>query len=114
MDEQYRAIINAARDLAGTIRDHEITARYTACRAGMNGNLKARDLHSRLIAMGREINERIARGETVGQAQSSEHELMRRELEENTLVKDYIQCQKMYLDLLKSVIERIKNPSSEA
>ncbi|HOD14339.1 MAG TPA: YlbF family regulator [Spirochaetota bacterium] len=112
MQEQVSIIIEKARDLAGAIREHEITKRYNECRADMNGDRKARDLHSRLVAMGREINEKIARGETIGPEPSSEHEFMRQELENNRLVKDYIQSQKEYLDLLKSVIERIKNPSA--
>jgi cell fate (sporulation/competence/biofilm development) regulator YlbF (YheA/YmcA/DUF963 family) len=111
MQDQFSAIIEKARDLAASIRDHEISKRYAECRAGMNGDRKARDLHSRLVAMGREINERIARGETIGPESNSEHEFMRQELECNALVKDFIRSQKEYLDLLKSVIERIKNPS---
>jgi cell fate (sporulation/competence/biofilm development) regulator YlbF (YheA/YmcA/DUF963 family) len=111
MQDQFRAIIEKAGDLAASIRDHEISKRYAECRSGMNGDRKARDLHSRLVAMGREINERIARGETIGPESTSEHEFMRQELEGNALVKNYIRSQKEYLGLLKSVIERIKNPS---
>lgn len=113
MQEQIRIIIGKARDLAGAIREHEITKRYNECRAGMSGDRKSRDLLSRLVALGQEINERIARGETVGPESSSEYEFMRQELESNQLVKDYIQSQKEYLDLLKSVIKRIKDPSGQ-
>jgi cell fate (sporulation/competence/biofilm development) regulator YlbF (YheA/YmcA/DUF963 family) len=112
MQERYRAIIDKARELAASIKGHEITRRYAACRAGLNADRKARDLHARLVAMGRDINERMARGETIGTEPSSEHELLRRELEDSSLVKDYIRSQKEYLDLLKSVAERIKNPSA--
>jgi len=112
MQDQIRAIIDSARGLAASIKDHEITKRYAACRAGMNADRAARDLHARLVAMGREINERMARGETIGPDQSSEHEMMRRELEANVLVKDFIRSQREYLDLLKSVVERIKHPSA--
>ncbi len=112
MQEQFRTIIEKARDLAGAIREHDLTKRYNDCRAGMNGDRKARDLHSRLVAMGREINERIARGETVGPESSSEYEFMRQELEGSPLVKDYIQSQKEYLDLLKSVIDLVRDPSA--
>jgi cell fate (sporulation/competence/biofilm development) regulator YlbF (YheA/YmcA/DUF963 family) len=112
MQDQFRAIIEKARELAASIREHEIMKRYAACRSGMNADRKARELHARLVAMGREINEQMARGETIGPGPSSELEMMRRELDDNALVKDYIRTQKEYLDLLKSVVERIKNPSA--
>jgi len=35
---------------------------------------------------------------------------MQRDLEQNSLVREYIQAQADYLDLLKRVIEKIKNP----
>jgi cell fate (sporulation/competence/biofilm development) regulator YlbF (YheA/YmcA/DUF963 family) len=112
MQDQIAAIIETARDLAGAIREHGTTKRYNECRADMNEDRKSRDLYARLVAMGREINERIARGETIGPESSSEHEFMRQELEGNPLVKDYIKSEREYLDLLKSVVNRIKDPSS--
>jgi len=61
--------------------------------------------------MGKELNDRISAGSAIEQNNTSEHALLQRELEETTLIKDYIQSQKDYLDLLGKVIEKIKNPT---
>ncbi len=111
MTESLQPIIRKARELAASIRDHDITRRYNECLDRMSQDRMAQQLYSRLIAMGKELNDRISAGGEVEQQNSSEREMMQRELEENTLVKDYIQAQKEYLDLLGKVIEKIKNPA---
>lgn len=110
MTESIHSIISKARELAGSIRAHEITSRYNECRGRMNNDRTAQMLYSKLVAMGKELNEQMASGGPAAPQRSSEYELLQRELEENTLVKEYIQSQKAYLDLLNRVIEKIKNP----
>ncbi len=110
MTDSIQPIIEKARDLAASIREHDITIRYNECLSRMNRDRKAQQLYSRLIAMGKELNDRLSAGSVIEQNNTSEHAMLQRELEENTLIKDYIQSQKDYLELLGKVIEKIKNP----
>jgi cell fate (sporulation/competence/biofilm development) regulator YlbF (YheA/YmcA/DUF963 family) len=110
MNDTIQPIIDKARDLSASIREHEATRRYNECRSRISNDRTAQQLYSKLIAIGKELSDRIAAGGVIERQESSEYELMQRELEQNTLVKEFIQSQKEYLDLLNRVIEKIKNP----
>ena len=110
MPDDINFIIEKARELSATIREHELTRRYNECLALMNNDRTAQDLYMKLISMGKELNDIMTAGGIVQRQQSSEYELMQRDLENNPLVRDYIQAQADYLDLLKKIIEKIKNP----
>ncbi len=111
MTDAIQPIITKARELAASIREHETTIRYNECLSRISSDRTAQQLYSKLIAIGKELNDRIAAGGVIEQQNSSEYELLQRDLEQNSIVKDYIQSQKEYLDLLNKVIEKIKNPS---
>ncbi|HNW29754.1 MAG TPA: YlbF family regulator [Spirochaetota bacterium] len=111
MTDSIQPIIRKARELASSIREHEITLRYNETLARISNDRQAQQLYARLIAMGKELNDRLSAGGAVERQESSEYEMMQKELEQNTLVKEYIQNQKEYLNLLNRVIEKIKNPS---
>ncbi len=111
MTESIQPIIRKARELASSIREHEITRRYHETLSRIHNDRAAQQLYSKLIAMGKELNDRLSAGGAVERRESSEHEMMQKELEQNTLVKEYIQAQKDYLDLLNNIIEKIRNPS---
>lgn len=110
MPDEINEIIEKAKKLSATIREHDLTRRYNECLARMNSDRTAQELYMKLISMGKELNEIMAAGGVVQKPQSSEYELMQKDLEQNPLVTEYIQAQSDYLDLLKRVIEKIKNP----
>ena len=111
MTDGIQPIIRKARELAASMREHGITMRYNECRARMANDRKAQQLYAKLIAMGKELNDRLSSGGAIERENTSENEMLQRELEQSAVVKDYIQSQKDYLDLLNNVIEKIKNPS---
>ncbi len=110
MPDTIQPIIRKAKELSASIREHETTRRYNECLLRMNNDRKAQQLYSKLIHMGKELNDRLSAGGAIEEQNSSEREMMQHELEQNTLVKEYIQSQKEYLELLNKVIEKIKNP----
>ena len=110
MPDNIQLIIEKAKELSGLIKDHQVTQNYNDLQMKMNADQKARELYARLVMMGREINSRLASDDMEVNNQSSEYDLLHSELEQNPLVKEYIRCQRKYLDLLKQVIDRIKNP----
>ncbi|MBN2160483.1 MAG: YlbF family regulator [Spirochaetes bacterium] len=111
MQDEIQTIIGKAQELSALIRNHDVTRRYNDCRTRIQKDRKARELYSRLVSKGREINTAIAEGRQ-SEGQTSENELLQKELEETPLVKEYISSQREYLELLKKVIERIKAPSA--
>ncbi len=111
MDDDIRAIIERAQELSALIRAHETTRRYESCRARMNNDRKAQDLYARLVAMGRDVNAALSGGGDAAR-RSTETELLQKELERNPLVIEFISSQKGYLELLKMVIDRIREPSA--
>lgn len=111
MTDSIQPIIRKARELASTIREHGIAIRYHETLSRIGNDRAAQQLYARLIAIGKEINDRLSAGGPIERQESSEYEMMQKELEQNPLVKEYIQTQREYLDLLNKVIEKIKNPS---
>jgi cell fate (sporulation/competence/biofilm development) regulator YlbF (YheA/YmcA/DUF963 family) len=76
----------------------------------MSNDRNAQELYANLVTLGKELNETISSGGAVERDKTTEYELMNKELEQTPLVKEFIQSQKEYLELLKKVIEKIKNP----
>jgi cell fate (sporulation/competence/biofilm development) regulator YlbF (YheA/YmcA/DUF963 family) len=112
MPDDIDFIIEKARELSESIRGHAVARRYNECLAMMNNDRKAQDLYTKLISMGRELNDIMTAGGIVERPRTLEYELMQQELEQNSLVREYIQAQTEYLDLLKRIIEKIKNPDA--
>ena len=110
MSESIDSIIEKARMLSESIKRHDSTARYNENLARMNADRDSQELYARLVSIGKEINDRMARGESAVSTVTSEYEILKRELEDNALVREYIRSQQEYLGLLKKVIDRIKNP----
>ena len=111
MSDIIDPIIEKARALSGSIRRHPFTHRYNENLARMSTDRKSQELYSRLVTLGKEINDRMTRGEPAIAGATSEYELLKQELQENELVREYIQSQQEYLGLLKKVIDTVKNPA---
>jgi cell fate (sporulation/competence/biofilm development) regulator YlbF (YheA/YmcA/DUF963 family) len=110
MEDDIGIIIEKARELSESIRKHEISRRYHETRDKMKNDRRAQELYGRLVTMGKELSFLISREETIETEGTGERELLRRELEQNPLVKEYIRAQREYLEMLKMVIEKIKTP----
>lgn len=108
--ENFDTIIDKARELSQMIEDSEISNNYYESIKMMQQDSKAQQLLSRLILLGKELNDAINSGEKDSLPGGAEAELIREEIEKNDLVKNYILSQKNYVNLIKLVQERIKNP----
>jgi len=105
--EDYSKIIQTANELSQMIDSHEITVRYKESLEKMKNDVKAQELLAELVMMGRDLNENLTSGTRPGAA---EMEILKKEFEANETVKNHILAQKEYLNLIKLVQERIKNP----
>ena len=106
---EYDYIIEKAGELAGMIEKHEITVRYKESLEKMKHDAVAQRLLSELIRIGGEIKNADQTGAelSTGRAELS---ILQDEFEKNQTVKDHILIQKEYLNLIKTVQEKIKNP----
>jgi len=109
--EDYKDIISKAKELSYLIENHEITKKYRETITKMSNDIAAQKLLADLVMLGRDINEQLLKGEL--QTKQAELEILKKEFEQNEIVKEHLLCQKEYLLLIKSVQDRIKNPIEE-
>jgi cell fate (sporulation/competence/biofilm development) regulator YlbF (YheA/YmcA/DUF963 family) len=107
-------IIEQARELSQMMEKSDIAHEYYESINKMQQDGKAQQLLSKLIILGRELNDAISAGDEGKVTGGAEAELLREEIENNDLVKNYILAQKNYVNLIKLVQERIKNPVEKA
>ena len=103
-------IIIKVRELSEMIEKHRITRTYYELRERINNDRISQDLLSKLIMLGEETSQKIQHGEHVTAETSAEHEFLKKKLDENETVKQFIIAQKEYLKLLELVTIRIKDP----
>lgn len=96
------------------IEKSDIALEYFESINKMQQDVKAQQLLTKLISLGRELNEAISSGNEGEVTGGAEAELLRAEIEKNDLVKNYILAQKNYINLIKLVQERIKNPLEDS
>jgi len=106
---EYNRIIEKAKELASMIKNHEISLRYRDSLAKMKQDAASQKLLMELIRIGGELNNSMDtdREPIMGKAES---EILKNEFNNNQLVKDHILIQKEYIDFIKKVQDRIKNP----
>ena len=106
---EYDNIIEKAKELASMIKNHEISLRYRDSLAKMKQDATSQKLLMELIRIGGELNNSVdSNSEPImGRAES---EILKNEFEYNKLVKDHILIQREYVNLIKTVQDRIKNP----
>ena len=107
--EKYEFIVAKARELARMIENHEITVRYRDSVEKMKHDAVAQRLLAELVRIGGELN-KISGTDAEMTTGKAELEMLKNEFDNNTIVKDHILSQKEYLDLIKMVQDRIKNP----
>jgi len=107
--ENYSFIIEKAKELARMIENHEITVRYRESLEKMKSDAVAQKLLAELIRIGEEIKN-LSETDAESSTGRAELEILKDEFEKNKTVKDHILVQKEYLELIKMVQDRIKNP----
>jgi len=110
MQDEIDTIIKKAGELSAIISEHGITRRYTESLELLKHDRRSMELLDTLISLGRDLSEKISRNEPASAGNTAENDLLKRELDSNILIKNYLLAQKEYLNLLGQVIEKIKNP----
>lgn len=112
MERNYSTeeILQKARELSNLLRQHPVSLHYFALLREMNDNSEAQELLNRLVTYGRNLNEKIARGEYSPEDNNSEE--IPADHRDLPLVKDFINSQKKYLALVHSVMDKVENPDT--
>lgn len=108
MTEEIALIVQKARELSVMIKGHEISKKYSESLYNISRDRKAQNLLSKLINLGRTLTEGYPAG--AHQEDSAEQMLLKAELEECDIVKQHLVIQREYLNLLKNILARIKDP----
>lgn len=107
--EKYDFIIEKAKELSRMIENHEITVRYRESLEKMKNDVAAQRILSELIRIGKELNDQTVTDSELSTGRA-ELEILKNEFDNNETVKNHILIQKDYLELIKKVQDKIKNP----
>lgn len=110
LENNIEHILEKAKDLARLVNKHRITKRYEEDLLLMRNDERSQQLLSKLVEMGKELNEKVSRGEEIAVEDSVENRILQEELESNNLVKSFIRSQREYLEFTQKIISRIRNP----
>lgn len=110
MVENYSDITGKARELSRMIDNHEITVMYRESLEKIGRDINAQRLLADLVRIGREINENSSHDADERSYGRGELEILQMELDANSIVKEHLVAQRRYLDMIRLVQERIKNP----
>jgi cell fate (sporulation/competence/biofilm development) regulator YlbF (YheA/YmcA/DUF963 family) len=106
---KYEIIINKAKELSALIEKHDITLKYRASLEKMKNDVSAQKILAELVRIGGELKNH-GEGGTESLTGKAELEILKNEFDKNTNVRDHILIQRQYLDLIRKVQDRIKNP----
>jgi cell fate (sporulation/competence/biofilm development) regulator YlbF (YheA/YmcA/DUF963 family) len=103
-------IIKKSEELADLIENHEIYKKYADLLTKLKNDSVASELHAKLIALGQELSDKANSGADPQADHTAENALLKDQLEGNQLIKDFLQAQKVYVNFIKLVQEKISNP----
>ena len=106
-------IIEKAQEIGELLEENEIAIRYHESSERMEKDPDARELHARLVELGKELDRKIKEGEPFDNEESLVHEMLEERLEQNLLVKEYIGNEKAYLALMTLIIQKIRDPHGD-
>ena len=110
MDKEIKVIIDKANELSNLMKNHKITIDFMKSAEEIKQDRRTQTLLEKLVFEGEKLNEKINSGDDVILDNTYEIELLKAELEENEMAKNHIIIQKEYLNMINTVLERIKTP----
>jgi len=110
MNDIEKTIIKKSKELSTLLQTSDIAKKYIESIEKMKSDSKSQKLMERLVVMGKELNDKLVKGEDLASS-SVEKKLLEDELKENLIVREHLSIQKEYLNLIQKVQEKIKNPT---
>ena len=100
-------IFSKAEELAKLIQSHEYAKRYSHALSLMKNDDDSRDVYARLVDIGKVIAQAKETGAELGEDFFSENEKLKSALAGNELVKEFIESQRLYFQMMSDVQKRI-------
>lgn len=100
---RFEDIAHKTEELAKALRSHDITLTYTSIMAKMKEDAGARAVYEKLVKLGKDIAEAKETGKELDEQFLLENEELKKGLEENPLVKEFVEAQKDYFEMMSHV-----------
>jgi cell fate (sporulation/competence/biofilm development) regulator YlbF (YheA/YmcA/DUF963 family) len=103
----YAEISEKAQELSKLIDKHEFTIGYRKLISKMKEDTNAQGIYSRLVKLGKDLAELKDTGNEIGEDFIRENETLKTDLADNVLVKEFVEAQKNYFEMMSAVQKTI-------
>jgi cell fate (sporulation/competence/biofilm development) regulator YlbF (YheA/YmcA/DUF963 family) len=104
---QYQSVIDKADELNQIINSHEITLRYKNALSLIKTDSSAQEIYGRLVNLGKVLAEVKDSGKELGDDFVRENESLSVDLANNPIVKEFVEAQKSYFEMMAAVQKKI-------
>jgi cell fate (sporulation/competence/biofilm development) regulator YlbF (YheA/YmcA/DUF963 family) len=105
--EQYNEILLKTDELASLLKSHPFSIRYINALSFMKNDEKAQDLYNRLVKVGKMITELKDTDKALDDDFILQNEKIGKELSESPIVKEFVEAQKQYFEMMAAVQKKI-------
>ncbi|HNX60175.1 MAG TPA: YlbF family regulator [Spirochaetota bacterium] len=104
----YDDILSAADEFARALAAHPITARYQNALSLIKDDENARSVYERIVNLGKILSETKDTGKDINAEFARENEALRKDLELNPIVSEFVEAQKNYFEMISAVQKKIQ------
>jgi cell fate (sporulation/competence/biofilm development) regulator YlbF (YheA/YmcA/DUF963 family) len=105
--EQYNDILLKTDELASLLKSHPFSIRYINALSYMKSDEKAQDLYNRLVKVGKMIAEIKDTDQALDDDFILQNEKIGKELSDSPIVKEFVEAQKQYFEMMAAVQKKI-------
>ena len=105
--EQYNEILQKTDELALMLKSHPFSIRYINALSYIKNDEKAKDLYNRLVKIGKMIAETKDTGQALDDNFIIENEKLGKELSDSPIVKEFVEAQKQYFEMMAAIQKKI-------
>lgn len=109
--ERYLEIADKAEDLAKCIKQHDITVRYNDLAKKIRADEQAQAVYERLVRLGKDIADAKENGKELDESFINENEVLKSDLQKNPIVREFVDSQKDYFEMMSFVQRAISSIS---
>ena len=101
--DHYIEIAEKAEDLAKSIKSHDISLRYKDLSQKIKNDPDAQIVYERLVKLGKDIADAKENGTELDESFVLENESLKHDLQKNPLVREFVDSQKDYFEMMSFV-----------
>jgi cell fate (sporulation/competence/biofilm development) regulator YlbF (YheA/YmcA/DUF963 family) len=109
--DSFIEIVNKAEELAKCIKTHDITMRYNELSQKIRSDTEAQTVYEHLVKLGKDIADAKENGKELDESFIDENESLKNELQKHTIVREFVDAQKDYFEMMSFVHRAISSIS---